>query len=52
MANIGDFIDRNVKRGGFEHLPKLNTRERRKKNVIRVDAYRDDRESDFAHVKH
>ena len=51
MADIGDFIDRNVKQGGFEHLRKINKRERRK-NVIRVDANRDDRDSDFAHVKY
>ena len=51
MADIGDFINRNVKQGGFEHLRKINKRERRKK-FIRVDENHEDRDSDFAHVKY
>ena len=49
MADIGDFIDRNRESLNiYEKWIHANV----EKNVIRVDAKRDDRESDFAHVKH
>ena len=50
-GDIGGFTDKTAKNGGFEHLGKMNTRNRRK-TLIRVDANREDQESDCDNIKH